>query len=188
MLTWAFEFENQPWFDGFRALATNGVDKPVLNVFRMAGLMGGERIEVESDGRVPLDRILSSGVGERPDIDGLATRSESGVSLLAWNYHDADVPAEPAQIKTILSGVPASAHRVLVRHYQIDDEHSNAWTAWKAAGSPQQPSADQYAKLEAAGQLQMMASPHWVEAKNGSVTLTFTLPRPAVSLIQIDWQ
>ena len=37
MLTWAFEFEDQPYFDGFRTLATNGIDKPVLNVFRMAG-------------------------------------------------------------------------------------------------------------------------------------------------------
>ena len=36
-VTWSFEFENQPWFYGFRDLATNGVDKPVLNVFRMFG-------------------------------------------------------------------------------------------------------------------------------------------------------
>src|SRR5258708_29043850 len=35
MLTWAFEFEGQPYFDGFRTVATNGIDKPVLNVFRM---------------------------------------------------------------------------------------------------------------------------------------------------------
>src|SRR5438874_13470292 len=33
-VSWSFEFENQAWFDGFRDLATNGVDKPVLNVFR----------------------------------------------------------------------------------------------------------------------------------------------------------
>ena len=38
MLTWAFEFEDQPYFDGFRTLATNGIDKPVLNVFRMDGI------------------------------------------------------------------------------------------------------------------------------------------------------
>ena len=24
IVTWAFEFEDQPWFDGFRDLATNG--------------------------------------------------------------------------------------------------------------------------------------------------------------------
>src|SRR5204863_4429705 len=31
-LTWAFEFEGQPYFDGFRILATNGIDKPVLKL------------------------------------------------------------------------------------------------------------------------------------------------------------
>ena len=46
-VTWAFEFENQPWFYGFRDLATNGVDKPVLNVFRMFGMMKGKRVEVK---------------------------------------------------------------------------------------------------------------------------------------------
>ena len=50
MLTWAFEFEGQPYFDGFRTLATNGVDKPVLNFFRMAGMMKGDRVKVESAG------------------------------------------------------------------------------------------------------------------------------------------
>ncbi len=44
MLTWAFEFENKDYFEGFRTLATNGVDKPILNLFRMAGLMSGERV------------------------------------------------------------------------------------------------------------------------------------------------
>ncbi len=38
-VTWAFEFEDQPYFAGFRDLATNGIDKPVLNVFRMLGMM-----------------------------------------------------------------------------------------------------------------------------------------------------
>src|SRR5262249_2515028 len=33
-LTWAFEFENQPFFAGFRVLATNGIHQPLLNVFR----------------------------------------------------------------------------------------------------------------------------------------------------------
>lgn len=34
-LTWAFEFEEQPYFAGFRVLATNDIDLPVLNVHRM---------------------------------------------------------------------------------------------------------------------------------------------------------
>ena len=39
-LTWAFTFEDQPWFAGFRQIATNGVPMAVFNVFRMYSLMG----------------------------------------------------------------------------------------------------------------------------------------------------
>src|SRR4029079_18362715 len=49
-LTWAFTFEDQPYFAGFRQLATNGIDLPVLNVFRMFGRMSGKRIAAESSG------------------------------------------------------------------------------------------------------------------------------------------
>ena len=50
-LTWAFEFEDQPYFAGFRALATNGIDLPVLNVFRMFSQMGGKRLAVDQHRR-----------------------------------------------------------------------------------------------------------------------------------------
>ena len=53
-LTWSFEFEGQPYFAGFRSLATNGIDKPVLNVFRMFARMSGDRLRVQSDAAVPL--------------------------------------------------------------------------------------------------------------------------------------
>ena len=54
-VTWAFEFEDQPYFDGFRDLATNGIDKPVLNVFRMLGMMTGDRLKVDTSGAAKLD-------------------------------------------------------------------------------------------------------------------------------------
>ena len=43
-LTWAFEFEDQPYFAGFRQLASNGIDMPVLNVFRMFSRMQGAQV------------------------------------------------------------------------------------------------------------------------------------------------
>ena len=46
-LTWAFEFEDQPYFDGFRILSSNNIDFPVLNIFRMFAHMGGNRIETK---------------------------------------------------------------------------------------------------------------------------------------------
>ena len=41
-VTWAFMFDQQPYFDGFRDLATNGIDKAVLNGFRMLGKLSGD--------------------------------------------------------------------------------------------------------------------------------------------------
>ena len=187
MLTWAFEFEGQPYFDGFRTLATNGIDKPVLNLFRMEGLMGGDRVQVKSDGARSVDEILRSGVRQAPDVDALATRQGRKAAVLVWNYHDDDVAAEDAQVTLEIGGLPAAARRVLVRHYRIDGEHSNAYTAWKRMGSPQKPTTLQYAELERAGQLEMLDSPHWGANEGGTVSLVFKLPRQAVSLVELDW-
>lgn len=54
MLSWSFEFEGRDYFEGFRSLSTNGIDKPILNLFRMLGMMGGERVAATSTGSVPL--------------------------------------------------------------------------------------------------------------------------------------
>ncbi len=155
MLTWAFEFEDQPYFDGFRTLATNGIDKPVLNFFRMAGLMRGDLVPVESSGAVGLDAIVNNGVRENPDIDGMAARSDHGITVMIWNYHDEDIAAPAAAIELMVSGVPQAAKRVLLRQYRIDQDHSNAYTAWKQMGLPQNPTPEQYKALEGAGQLQL---------------------------------
>src|SRR6185369_9505772 len=47
-LTWAFEFEDQPYFAGFRQLASSGIDLPVLNAFRMFARMNGRRVPATS--------------------------------------------------------------------------------------------------------------------------------------------
>ena len=187
MLTWAFEFEEQPYFDGFRTLATNGIDKPVLNLFRMAGMMRGNRVAVESSGRVPLDTILKTGVPSSPDVDALAVRGERELSVLAWNYQDDDVAAPDAKVQLEIAGLPAGSARMLLRHYRIDQTHSNAWTVWKRLGSPQSPSEEQYRALEEAGALQLLESPRWAQVENGSLKLAFDLPRQGVSLLQASW-
>ena len=187
MLTWAFEFEGQPYFDGFRTLATNGVDKPVLNFFRMAAMMKGDRVKVESTGGLGLDKILAAGARDAADIDGMATRADREMALLVWNYHDDELSGGAAAVRVAMNGIPRSAARVLVQHYRIDDEHSNAYTVWKQMGSPQQPTPAQYARLEAAGQLQLLGSPEWRQPQDGKLELEFTLPSHAVSLIRLTW-
>jgi xylan 1,4-beta-xylosidase len=187
MLTWAFEFEGQPYFDGFRTLATNGVDKPVLNLFRMAGLMQGERLKVESSATVPVDEQLANGVRASAAVDGLAARSNRALSVLAWNYHDDDVAAPDAAVQLVISAIPADAKRLLVHHYRIDGRHSNAYARWRQMGSPQKPEPEQYAALEAAGQLELLESPRWIEPRGGKAELRFLLPRQGVSLVEARW-
>jgi xylan 1,4-beta-xylosidase len=187
MLSWAFEFEDQPWFDGFRTLATNGVDKPVLNVFRMAGLMQGNRVKATSDGAVATDTIVADGVRQKPDVGALAAASDHSLSVLVWNYQDDDIAGPAADIRLRASGIPRDTKRVLVRHYRIDQTHSNAYTVWKQMGSPQKPNDEQYKTLENAGQLQLLSSPHWTDVRNGAAALNFSLPLQGLSLVELSW-
>ncbi len=184
-VTWAFEFEDQPYFAGFRDLATNGLDKPVLNVFRMLGRMLGDRVTVESSGAQPLDVVRDTGVRDRPDINALASRSERTISILVWNYHDDDVPAPPAEVALLVDGVQGKS--VEVTHQRVDATHGNAYEAWKRMGSPQPPTRAQYTALERAGQLPALEPPRRVKVEDGGVRLTFTLQRQAVSLVRVSW-
>ncbi|HMG87765.1 MAG TPA: hypothetical protein VK574_18670 [Terracidiphilus sp.] len=187
MLSWSFEFEGKDYFEGFRTLATNGIDKPILNVFRMAGMMSGDRVETESTGRIPLDDILKSGVRGAPDIDAFTTRGERQAAVMVWNYHDDDLPASTATVQLTIAGIPAGVKRVLLKHDRIDDTHSNSYTVWKQMGSPQSPTAEQYARLRRAGQLELLNSPEWLDVDEGKVIVEMELPRQATSLLRLQW-
>jgi len=187
MLSWSFEFEDKDFFEGFRSLSTNGVDKPILNLFRMAGLMSGDRVVTTSTGEITIDDILKSSVTGSPDVDALATHDGKQAAVLVWNYEDNDVPAQGSSVKVHVNGIPADVSRVLLQHYRIDDSHSNAYTVWKGMGSPQKPSPEQFSTLHAAGQLQMLDSPVWLDVQDGAVNVAVTMPRHSVSLMHLSW-
>jgi xylan 1,4-beta-xylosidase len=182
-VTWAFEFEDQPYFDGFRDLATNGLDKPVLSVFRMLGMMTGNRLAVDNPDAAALEAMLSGGVKGRPDIHAIASADDRSISVLVSNYHDSGKAGPEAAVRLTIAGVPAGRH--LLEHFRVDQQHSNSYEAWKKMGSPQQPTPEQYAGLEQAGQLQNLESPRWIEAQDGRVLVEFSLPRHGVSLLRI---
>jgi len=187
MLSWSFEFEDKGYFEGFRSLASNGVDKPVLNVFRMFGMMSGERVKTSSTGEVPLDTLVDTGVRGAPDVDAFATHAAKEAAVLVWNYHDVNQPASATPTTVTIRGIPAGVQRVLLEHYRIDQTHSNAYTLWQQMGSPQHPTSQQYADLQAAGQLQLLTSPVWLDVKDGEVTLSTDLPRESISLLHLTW-
>ena len=148
-VTWAFLFEDQPYFDGFRDLATNGINKPVMNVFRMLGRMSGNRVAVTSSGGADARRRPRQERRAAADISALATRAARAAAVLVWNYHDDDVPGPRPMWKLTIAGLPGG--RVTVSHYRVDDDHGNAYSRWKAMGSPQPPTPAQYAELERTG-------------------------------------
>ncbi len=185
-LTWAFEFEDTPYFAGFRSLATNGIDKPVLNVFRMFAKMSGERLSIESDGAVSLDRMMRRGVRDKPDVSAFASRDGDKLYVMVWHYHDDDLPGPAAAVELQLANLPAKTGRATVEHYTIDADHSNAYSAWQKLGSPQKPTPQQYDQLEQAGQLAEGPPIEPVAIADGAATIQLTLPRQAVSLLVID--
>jgi xylan 1,4-beta-xylosidase len=182
-VTWAFEFEGQPYFAGFRDLATNGIDKPVLNVFRMLGKMSGQRVRVRSDSAAAVEEIRDRGVRERPDVYALAARGARDFTLLVWNYHDDDLPAPAADVTVTITGLKDGGSTVT--HYRVDGEHSNSYAAWLKMGSPQPPTTDQYQSLERASRLAQIGSPKRVRIAGSTLTERFALPRQAVSLLVI---
>ena len=182
-VTWAFEFEGQPYFAGFRDLATNGIDKPVLNVFRMLGKMSGSRVKVQSSSAATLEEIRDKGVRGRPDIYAIAARGARDVSILVWNYHDDDLPAPAAEIELAIDGVKNGA--ATITHYRVDGDHSNSYAAWLKMGSPQEPTTDQYRALEQSGKLATLAPARKIQINGGSLTERFSLPRQGVSLLVI---
>lgn len=185
-LTWAFEFEDQPYFAGFRSLASNGLDKPVLNVFRMFSRMNGQRLPVESDGARPLDDIVRGGVREAPDVGALASRADRKLAVLVWHYHDDDVVGPTATVRLQVRGLPRPDGSARLRHFRIDETHSNAFAAWTRLGSPQAPTPAQYEQLESAGKLQELESSGSVRHVDGNLELTIQLPRQAVSLLELE--
>ncbi|HKV62738.1 MAG TPA: hypothetical protein VJO16_12540 [Candidatus Acidoferrum sp.] len=186
-VSWSFEFEDQPYFEGFRELATNGVDKPVLNTFRMFGLLGTDRVRVSSSGALLIEQVVAAGVRQQPDIGTIATRRNHEIEIMVWNYHDTDLDAPATPMDVSITGLPGSIHLALVEHFRIDANHSNSFTAWKQMGSPKSPSPEQSEQLQSAGQLQLLTSPSWIPVEHGSALLHFALPRQGLSLVRLTW-
>jgi xylan 1,4-beta-xylosidase len=184
-LTWAFEFEDQPFFSGQRTLANNGIDLPVMNVFRMFGRMGGQRVAVKSSGEVPLDEIVRDGVRGEPDVAAVASVAPGKISIILWHYHDDDVPGPDAAVTLTLDHLPISAGTARLTQFLIDRDHGNAFTLWKSMGSPPAPSDTQYFQLVEAGRLSAIGPSTALKFGDGSGTLSLRLPRQAVSLLEV---
>jgi xylan 1,4-beta-xylosidase len=186
-VTWAFEFEDQPYFPGFRALASNGISLPVLNVFRMFSRMSGQRLATQSSSEVPLDAILAGGVRAAPDVGAMASIDGPRLYVMVWHYHDDDVAGADAAVTLQLTGLGRAAGAAHITHYRVDQDHSNAYELWRRLGAPIAPDDGVYAQLLKAGELTTLEPSAALPLHGGAGNISFQLPRQGVSLLVIDW-
>ena len=180
MLTWAFQFEDRETFAGLRTLSTNGIDKPVLNVFRLLSLLGGHRLAARV---VPGE--ASHGGEPGTQLSCIATVDDAGtVDLLLVAHHDDWGVETPLTVTLDLAGLEHGRPYHVTRT-TVDRDHANSHTAWLAEGSPAQPDPAQHRRLREAARLSDVAlSP--VVATGGAVTLSVTLLPHSVSLLRFQ--
>src|ERR1700730_17326382 len=123
-----------------------------------------------------LAQISSDGVRGAPDIGVLATRADNGrVDILLWHYQDDDVPGPPADIHLVVSGL-APGLQWQMRVWGVDRQHGDAFTAWKAMGSPAEPTKHQVEQLIRASRMAARPVRMGPQLQDGSVTVERHLP------------
>jgi xylan 1,4-beta-xylosidase len=183
-VTWAFTFADQPYFAGFRQVASNGIPMAVFNVFRMFARLGQTRLPASSSGEVSLPNMIARGVRDQADVGVLASRDADRVTVLVWHYHDDAAPGPGASVRVVTAGLPASAKAVKLTHYRVDERHGNAYTTWLALGSPASLDPAQTAALARASELTPLEdAPATVPIDAGRASVELALERHAVSLL-----
>jgi xylan 1,4-beta-xylosidase len=184
MLTWAFQFENRGYFEGLRTLSTNGIDKPVLNVFRMLSSLGSTRLHLVSDrSRDPLAREGGDDPNTLPDLSGIAAiNGHDEIQILLSSHHDDWDVHRLTRAEVRLSGLGAGKYAVYCT--MIDGANGNAHSAWLHMGEPQQLSQTQRLGLEKAAKLtpQRLAD---VTCEGGRDELSVTLSAHGVCLLRL---
>jgi xylan 1,4-beta-xylosidase len=185
VLTWAFTFPGSAYFAGQRALATNGIHLPVLNAFKLLGRLRGRRLPVESSGALPLEEIEAGAFRSRADVDALASTDGAQLQILAWHYHDDLVPAEPEPVTVAVQVPEWLGSRVRVRHQRVDEAHGDAFVVWQKQGRPAAPSPTEESELLDAMTKLELEPERTVRVEHGVATLSFELPRFAISLLTL---
>jgi xylan 1,4-beta-xylosidase len=185
LLSWAFMFVGERCFEGTRAFSTQGIDKAILNLFRMYAHMGTREVLFESTGaKDPLEYADLWGSGAAPDITGFATLGgRASLQVLIYNHHDDWDLHDTYHVALEIANLPFSSDELTLEHYRIDQSHSNAYTEWLSQGRPMYPDADQRTAIKSREGLELVDPPRTLRTGAGKVALEFELPVHGVSLL-----
>ena len=186
--SWSWYFEGERYFEGTRAFLTaGGVEKPLLNAYRMMARLGTTRLAATSSAASPADLVdAGDGLSMPEEVDVLASRGEDGrVALLVWRHTDDQYRTDdgPTPVRVTVDGLAAGEYALT--HHRIDATHSNAHTVWRDLGSPQVPDDEQLAAVKARQGLEEFEPSRRIDV-DGPVTLDLELPLPSVSLLVLS--
>ncbi len=185
-LSWAFMFVGERCFEGTRAFSTQGIAKPILNLFRMYARLGSIQVALESEaGREPLSFADAHGRAEAPEVAGVATLSGDGaLHVLVYHHHDDWRRSGEAVVDLRIANVPAEAREMTLRHHRIDGQHSNAYTEWLRQGRPDYPTGGQREVIASRSGLELLEPPRTVRVADGALGVSFPLPVHGISLLE----
>lgn len=188
LLSWAFMFVGERCFEGTRSFSTQGIDKAILNLFRMYAKVGDQAVYLESAGaKNPLDYADICGRGETPDITGFATlNDDQTVTVLVYCHHDDWHMSDPYRITIALRQLPFVAEAIKVEHFRIDHAHSNAYSEWLRQGNPMYPTPPEYESMKARDGLEMYTGDTQVRHEESVTEITFDIPVHGVSCLVIS--
>ena len=181
--TWAFYFEGKRYFEGNRTLITNDdIEKPVLNIFRMFSQLGNSRVLLTCNPDTESTVINKFTF----NLDGIATLEDNLLSLMIWYQADEWWQNGVCQIEININHLPFNGPGIL-KHYRIDNEHSNSYSAWIEQGRPQTPDIHQVEQIKSRQGLELVREPQHLNIdSSGMIKLSFQLPLFSTSLIQIS--
>jgi xylan 1,4-beta-xylosidase len=175
LLTWAFMFVGERCFEGTRTFSTQGIDKAILNLFRMYARMGHEELAFSSSAA--------------PEVAGFATLSGSkSLQALIYHHHDDWDAEDVCTIKLEIDRLPFESRDLTIMHYRIDASHSNAYTEWVRQGKPMYPTPGQRDAIKARDGLELLEPPQKMMLDSDGLALNFTLPMHGISLLIISSQ
>jgi len=122
--------------------------------------------------------------GDEGVIDATAD-GDGAVRVMAVNFDEAFDYDRACPVSVRPEGL-ADGLSWRCRHYRIDRDHSNAYTAWLELGRPVVPDDGQLAAIIARHGLEEMEPERTLDCVNGAPQLEAELPPHAVSLWTLD--